>query len=189
MRGGLGLLFASVLCYLGASNAAVAVGLAGTHGTFTVGTCEARPGGAHRGPSRECEGVFRPDGVRGPGGERGGDRWGDEDAGGRETRASIGSWTLQPGQVIEVRQGTGDYLPPGDSAPWGYLAMIFGGLLVASVMLPYAVRGTEPDWAFRGRRGLAGEERRPWADRISKWLAISGAVGMAVDILLAVVGP
>ncbi|MEE4423366.1 MULTISPECIES: hypothetical protein [Streptomyces] len=91
--------------------------------------------------------------------------------------------------MIEVRQGTGEYLRPGHSSPWGFLAFAFAGLLLASAMLPVAVRGTGPRRALREGRSLLTEVRGTWSGRISKWLAISGAVGLAVDILLALVLP
>ncbi|MER7153331.1 hypothetical protein [Streptomyces lydicus] len=187
--GALGCLLAFAFCYYGATNAVVAAGLAGTHGTLTVSACQRHSGGAHSGPSRDCEGIFRPDGDRGPDGDRAGDQRGGEDGGGGDSRAHIASWTAQPGEVIEVRQGTGEYLRPGHSSPWRFLAFTFAGLLLASVMLPVAVRGTGPWRALRQDRSLLIEVRGTWTGRISKWLAISGAVGLAVDILLALILP
>ncbi|ANZ20188.1 membrane protein [Streptomyces noursei ATCC 11455] len=182
--GVLGLLWAFALCYYGASNAAVATGLAGTHGTLTVGRCQAHSGGAHYGPSRQCEGVFRPDGDRRPDG----DQRIDEESGGREARAHIASWTAQPGEVIEVRKGTGEYLRPGHNSPRRYLFFAFGGLLVAAAMLPVTVRGTGPRALREGRSPLT-EVRGTWTGKISKWLAIIGAIGLAADILFALAVP
>ncbi|MEU9111380.1 hypothetical protein AB0D04_06210 [Streptomyces sp. NPDC048483] len=89
-----------------------------------------------------------------------------------------------PGDTLQVRYGGGQYVVAGFGSASGSIALAFFGLFIGAGALPVAASGISP------RRGTPLQNifealRWKWIARLTKWLAATSLVGIAVFAYLA----
>lgn len=156
-----GLFCAGVSFYSSAHTA----GLAGTHGTLTVGHCRlVEDGGGDDRGETVCRGTFRP-----------------EAGGGSDRNATLRA-AYEPGDVVAVQRTPGGYLATGFEETWRWLSLFFIGLIAASLGLPFAVTGLAPSrgLAFAAGSRLAGTR----AGTAARAMMLTGVAGTVLSLLL-----